>query len=167
MQNRFIKSLIYVLLGITLCIFLLTQPFNVYCRLTKKCYPITLSSFSIIKKGQKEITINFESKVDNEIKNIVEFYPNKKSLTKFSNEYITNSYIVKNLGEEEINIRAKYKATPLEADQYLNRIECLCFQSEYLEAGEEIKMPIRFQIKDEIDDSTINDINISYEIEIL
>jgi cytochrome c oxidase assembly protein subunit 11 len=167
MQDKFLKALVYTVFGIALSIFLLIQPFNIYCKLTKKCYPITLSSFSIINKGSREITINFQSTIDDDLKNVVSFYPSKKSLTKFSNEYITNSYIVKNLSDKEITIKAKYEANPKEADQYLNRIECLCFQSEDLEAGEEIKMPIRFQIKDGIDKSQLNNIKVNYKIDIL
>jgi len=167
-QDKFLKSLIYTIIGIVLVIFLLIQPFNIYCKSTKNCYPITLSSFKILKKGQKEININFSSTTKKELENIVQFYPEKTQLIKFSNEYITNSYIVKNLTNEEITIRARYKATPKDADQYLNRIECLCFQSEDLKANEEIKMPIRFQIKEGIKNETdLKEININYSIEII
>ena len=165
MQNKFLKALIYTLLSIVLVIFLLTQPFNIYCKMTKKCYPITLSSFSILKKGNKEILVNFSSKVSDNLKDVVEFYPVKKEVSKFSNEYIENSYLVKNLTNKEITIRAKYQATPQEANKYLDRIECLCFQSQTLKAKEEIKMPIRFKIKPEIEgQKNIKYIQISYEI---
>ncbi len=165
MQDKFLKALIYTLLSIALVIFLLTLPFNIYCKTTKKCYPITLSSFSILKKGNKAINIHFQSTIKKELKDIVKFYPIKENLTKFSNEYIDNSYFLKNLSNKPISIRAKYKATPKEADQYLDRIECLCFQSEELEAGEEMKMPIRFKIKE--NKGTVSKININYEIELL
>ncbi len=168
MQNKFLQALIYAILTIVLIIFLLVQPFNLYCKITKKCYPIRLSSFSISKKGNEKITINFNSKIGDELKDIVEFYPIKKQVIKSSNEYIDNSYFVRNLSDKEITIRTKYQATPEESDKYLDRIECLCFQSETLEAKEEINMPIRFKIKSQSSNqSIIKSININYEIDVI
>jgi len=167
MQDRFIKATIYALITIAVSIFLLIQPFNLYCKASKKCYPVNFSTI-FSKKGSKEVRINFASVVDQSLQDVIVFYPKENSLTKFSNEVIENSYSVKNLSNETITIHAKYKVDPLTADQYLNRIECLCFQNETLKAGEEIEMPIRFQIKKEIEnDQTIDEINISYSIEIL
>ena len=94
MQNKFLQALIYAILAIVLIVFLLVQPFNLYCKITKKCYPVRLSSFSISKKGNEKITINFNSKIGDELKDIVEFYPIKKQVIKSSNEYIDNSYFV-------------------------------------------------------------------------
>lgn len=168
MQDKFLKALIYTLLSIALAIFLLIQPFNIYCKSTKRCYPVTWSSFSILKKGTQEITINFSGDVPEDLKEKIEFYPSKTELKKVSNEFIENSYVVKNLTDREMTVRAKYKATPDEANQYLDRIECLCFQSETLKPKEELKMPIRFKLKPEIQNQDkIKSIQIGYEIEII
>ena len=167
MQDRFIKATIYTLLGIAVAIFLLLQPFNIYCKTTKKCYPVTFSSVFKGKKGEKEVKINFSSTINEELKNIVVFYPKEQSLSKFSNEFIENSYFVKNLSDEEITIRTKYSADPKEADKYLDRIECLCFQSETLVPNQEKQMPIRFQIKKGIEAEKLPEININYAIEVL
>jgi cytochrome c oxidase assembly protein subunit 11 len=165
MQDKFLKTLIYILLGSALTIFLLIQPFNIYCKITKKCYPITLSSFKILKKGEREIKINFSAKIPDNLKQTLDFYPSQKTVTKFSNEHINNSYFVKNLSNKTLTIKTHYKATPSEANQYLNRIECLCFQSQTLKPNEEVLMPIKFQIKKSIDTTIdIESIDIDYQI---
>lgn len=168
MQDKFLKTLIYILLGIGLTIFLLIQPYNIYCKNSKKCYPITLSSFANADKGKKELTLNFEGQVPDNLKDIVEFKPEFTSIKKFSNEFVTNTYLVKNLSNNSIAVRAKYQISPETADNYIDRIECLCFQNQTLAPGEEVAMPIKFQIKKEFDqEKDLKEAVVSYNIEIL
>ena len=132
--------------------------------MTKKCYPIGFSSISLQKKGEKIMNLNFSANINEKDNKILEFYPEKQQISAFSNEFVRNSYIVKNLSDEVINVKTNYKAKPEEADQYLDKIECLCFQSQTLKPNEEVKMPIKFQIKSEIDKKDIKEIEINYNI---
>lgn len=168
MQNKFIRSIIYIVVGTILAIFLAIQPFNLYCKNTKKCQPITLSSTSVSKKGEKQITIDFSATTPESLKNIVEFKPETTKITANSGEYMTNFYIVKNISNNPITVRIRYKIEPSEADQYLDRIECLCMQNQSLEPQEESKMPIKLQIKPEFEkENNIKAANITYAVELI
>jgi cytochrome c oxidase assembly protein subunit 11 len=171
MSDKFLKSLIYTLLASLLIIFFLIQPYNIYCRISKNCNPVMISALLPHKSGKEKMTINFSAEIPDNLKNIVEFYPQKNSKKIINGKNIINSYVVKNLSNHEITIRASYRILPKEADKYLDRIECLCFQNQVLAPKESAKMPINFVISSEIEKDKsvkkLNKIEVSYKIILL
>jgi cytochrome c oxidase assembly protein subunit 11 len=167
-SNKFFKTLIYILLGILLIIFFMIQPYNIYCRVSKKCHPVIISSLLWHKSGKEKLQINFTATTPEHLKNIVEFSPNEQQKEIINGKNITNFYQVKNLSNQEITIRAHYNLNPAEADKYLDRIECLCFQTQILKAKEEVNMPLNFRIKSEIENDSelknLQKITVNYEV---
>lgn len=45
-----------------------------------------------------------------------------------------------------------YSVAPIEAGQYLNKIQCFCFEEQRLEPGEEVDMPVFFYFDPEFAD---------------
>jgi cytochrome c oxidase assembly protein subunit 11 len=163
MQNRFLKFL-YLFFAILFLCFLAFQPFNIFCKTTKKCYPITLQSFDFSKKGNIDLSVSLFASVSKGIQDVVEFYPKQEFFTIKSNQYISSSYIVKNLTNQELSIKAQYISYPEDINKYLERVECLCFQMQYLEPNQQVEMPIKFKVKDNIKEINLNEISIGYAI---
>ncbi|MFT5703281.1 MAG: cytochrome c oxidase assembly protein subunit 11 [Rickettsiales bacterium] len=167
-QSKFIKSTLYVVIGILLLGFILVQPYNFFCKAQKTCQQITFSSFSLHKNGHQKMAINFAANVPEELKSIIEFEPTTAEIKILNGKNITNSFQVKNLSEDAITIGARFKVEPAKMVEYLERIECLCSKHQPLNALEESLMPINLRIKPEIEQDSelknIREIKVSYEI---
>ncbi len=59
--------------------------------------------------------------------------------------------------------RAIPSVSPAQATAYLRKIECFCFQEQYLAAGETKIMPLQFYFTDEIPDD-IREVTLSYTL---
>lgn len=167
MADKFIKDTIYAILAILLIGFLLVQPYNLVCRIKHSCQPVTFKSLSLHKNGQQKMLINFTSQINDDLKNIVEFKPEESTVEVLNGKIITNNFIAQNLTDKNIIIASHFKVEPEEIGKYLERIECLCFQNQPLNANEKILMPVSFRINPEIEkDQSLKDlkaITISYQ----
>lgn len=168
MQDKFTKNTLYVLIGILLLIIILVQPYNLFCKISGNCHPITFSSISFHQSGNQKLTINFSAITDDDLKNIVQFFPQEKSVKVRNGKNITNFYIAKNLTKKPVIIRAELILEPHTANQYLERIECLCFKLQPLNSEEEKPMPVSFRINPAIekDDrfANLKEVKVSYKI---
>jgi cytochrome c oxidase assembly protein subunit 11 len=168
MQEKFIKNTIYAIIAILLLIMILIQPYNLYCKITGSCFPVTFSSIGFNRAGDKYLNINFAAQINDEAKNIVEFYPKEKAIKIRSGKTIHNFYLAKNLSNKPVIIKTKMKLEPFWVNQYLERIECLCFKNQPLNAKEEKSLPVSFRIKPEIEEdknfTNLKEISVSYEV---
>lgn len=168
MSDKFLKSLIYVLLGCVLIMFLLIQPYNLYCKFFEGCQPILLQELIPGKIGKKEMKINFSSKVSEELLGIVTIKPKAVSEKVFNGSKIKNLYVIKNLTSQIIRTKAIYQINPPEVDKYLDKIQCLCFRSQLIKPGQELEMLVSFRINPKIeldpDLKSIEEVTIGYQI---
>lgn len=165
MPDKFIKDIIYVIIGILLVIFVAIQPYNLFCKIKGTCHPIIISSILPHKLGQKNSTVNFSAQLSDELKNEIIIYPQEKVLNVINGRNINNFFIIKNLTSKPINIKIEAQIEPIQANQYLKRIECLCFKKHSLNAGEVKSVPVSFRINPEIEKSDIAEVNINYIVE--
>ncbi len=164
--QKFIKNTIYVTLTIFLVIFLLIQPYNLFCRIEKSCQPIKVYNLLGKKVGKQKMIINFIATNQNLLKTI-EFYPEISKLEVQNGKNIAINYLVKNVSNKEITISSEFNVEPKEAEQYLEKIECLCLKNQSVKAKQEIAMPINLRINPDIEKdpnlAKINLITISYQ----
>ena len=59
--------------------------------------------------------------------------------------------------------RAIPSVAPSNANEYLKKLECFCFEEQFLNPGEEALLPVRFIFDSDIPDS-INNVALSYTI---
>lgn len=75
-------------------------------------------------------------------------------------------YKAKNLSDKPVTGTATFNVTPAQAGQYFTKIQCFCFTEQTLKPGEEIRMPVVYQVDpkilDDPDDSRISEITLSY-----
>ncbi len=165
--DKFIKNTIYIVLAILLISFLLVQPYNLICRIKHSCHPITFKSLLLHKSGIEKIVINFASEISSDLKNIIEFKPEKSAFEAVNGKIIHNNFIVKNLTDKNITITSHFKVEPEEIGKYLERIQCLCFQNQPVNSNQQVSMPVSFRINPDIEkDQNFKDLKeilISYE----
>lgn len=168
MQDKFIKNTIYVLAAILLLIIILAQPYNLFCKISGKCHPVGFSSISLHQSGKREMVINFSAQIDDNLKNIIQFHPQDKSSVVRNGKNIYNFYIAKNLTNKPIVVKAELQLEPSWVNQYLERIECLCFKEQPLGAGQEKSMPVSLRINPAIEKDAnfagLKEVNVSYKI---
>ncbi|MCE3254784.1 MAG: ctaG [Rickettsiaceae bacterium] len=152
MQDKFIKDIIYVVVGILLLVFILIQPYNLYCRVKHSCNPITFASWPFFKKGRNTISVNLVANVPKDLKKKVEFYPNSKNIKVQNGKRMKDFYIAKNLTKKHLNVSAHFEISPKKVEKYLHRVECICFKNYSLSPGEQVPMSIDFRISPEIEE---------------
>jgi len=71
-----------------------------------------------------------------------------------------------NLGDHPITGHATYNVTPQQAGAYFTKIQCFCFTSQTLKAGETVRMPVIYYVDPAIlkdkDARDFNEITLSY-----
>ena len=71
------------------------------------------------------------------------------------------SYQVENLQDGFVYGRAVYNVSPPEAGLYFVKVECFCFTSQGLDAGEQKDMPVRFYVDPDLPEE-IEEVTLSY-----
>ena len=148
--------------------FLLIQPYNLYCKFFGGCQPIFWGELIPSKVGKKEVKINFSSQVSEELLGSVTIQPKIPSEKVLNGRVIRNIYVIKNLTNQTIRTKAVYQIDLPELNQYLDKIQCLCFRLQVLKPGQELEMPVSFRIDPKIESNpnlkAIEEVTIGYQI---
>lgn len=72
-------------------------------------------------------------------------------------------FYAKNVTSKDMIAQAVPSFVPGRSAQYFHKTECFCFQRQPLKAGEEIKMPMRFIVDQELP-AEVSEITLSYTI---
>jgi cytochrome c oxidase assembly protein subunit 11 len=75
----------------------------------------------------------------------------------------TIEFYAKNVTDKDMVAQAVPSFVPARSAQYFHKTECFCFQRQPLKAGEEVKMPMRFIVDQEIP-IEVSEITLSYTI---
>ena len=94
------------------------------------------------------------------------FKPSQRMLTVVPGETALAFYTAKNPTKEPIVGIATYNVVPFQAGLYFNKIQCFCFEEQWLNPNEEVDMPVFFYIDPDYDDdpqlANVDDIILSY-----
>lgn len=75
-------------------------------------------------------------------------------------------FSAKNLSDKTVTGTASFNVTPVNAAKYFTKIQCFCFTEQSLKAGEDVRMPVIFQVDpallDDPDTKDISEITLSY-----
>ena len=75
-------------------------------------------------------------------------------------------FVAENRGEAAVVGTATFNVTPQAAGSYFNKIDCFCFEEQYLRAGESAELPVQFFVDPALaenpDTAHIRTITLSY-----
>lgn len=74
------------------------------------------------------------------------FKPADKKFTMHPGEYVQTHFIVKNLTSHAMVVQAIPSVSPNIAGNHVKKVECFCFQKQYLAPNEEVTLPLKFTI---------------------
>lgn len=119
------------------------------------------SSSIKVDADAREIKVQFLS-VNNESAQVA-FGPVQHSVTVKPGEVTEVFYKAVNLTKHSMTTQSVPSVSPLEAAEFLKKIECFCFQNQTLAVGEEKMMPLRFYVDKELP-ADITKISLNYTI---
>ncbi|WP_207061452.1 cytochrome c oxidase assembly protein [Motiliproteus sp. SC1-56] len=73
------------------------------------------------------------------------------------------AFVVHNRSEEDRVIRAVPSVAPAEAVEFLNKIQCFCFEEQAVAAGEERRMPLAFTVSPRLPEH-LHTLTLSYTL---
>ena len=112
------------------------------------------------EKG-RQVTLQF---VVNKNDNLPwEFEPNQTEMTLAVGERRETTYRVTNTYKTAAIAQAVPSVSPAEAAEYLNKIECFCFEQQQLVEGEALDMPLRFIVDSELP-ADVTTLTLSYTL---
>ncbi len=138
--------------------------YKLFCQVTGYGGTPLISENKYVKVTEAKIDIRFDSSVEKN--SPIYFKPKKKVLSVKIGENNLAFYNATNKTNKKITTMSVFNVTPHQAAKYFNKIECFCFEEQYLEPGENVEMPVSFFIDPSIkDDKFINnleEITLSY-----
>lgn len=78
------------------------------------------------------------------------FAPVERQLTVETGASVLAFYRATNDGTEPVTGTATFNVTPLQAGQYVQKIDCFCFEEQRLDPGQTVDMPLTFYVDPEI-----------------
>ena len=78
------------------------------------------------------------------------FEPVERQLTVETGASVLAFYRATNDGAEPVTGTATFNVTPLQAGQYVQKIDCFCFEEQRLDPGQTVDMPLTFYVDPEI-----------------
>jgi cytochrome c oxidase assembly protein subunit 11 len=94
------------------------------------------------------------------------FHPVQPKVTVKLGDQTMAFFRARNLSNHTLTGSAVFNVTPASAGAYFNKIQCFCFTSQTLKAGESVDMPVVFYVDPAIaqdpDSRTIGEITLSY-----
>lgn len=113
------------------------------------------------ENSAREITVQFDATIGGNL--AWEFSPSVRSIVVKPGERTQVSYYVKNHSDKTVVTQSIPGVTPWQATQHLKKIECFCFDTQTLQAGEAKDMGLQFVVDPELPDD-ISTITLSYTI---
>ncbi|KAL9679138.1 hypothetical protein QQ045_016994 [Rhodiola kirilowii] len=114
--------------------------------------------------ASREITVQFNADVADGMQ--WKFIPTQREVRVKPGESALAFYTAENKSLKPITGVSTYNVTPMKAAVYFNKIQCFCFEEQRLLPGEEVDMPVFFNIDPEFETDPrmdgINNIILSY-----
>lgn len=169
-NRKLIVKLVLVVIGMFAFATLILPPlYDAFCDLTglngkvelKAADAPTAAKSSDLAGTGETVRAQFTTKVDKAIP--WHFESKTKSIDVVPGEPVTLSFVATNLAKTGMSGRAVPSVTPAQATGYLRKMECFCFQEQYLEAGETKDMPLQFYFAEDIPEE-IKEVTLSYTL---
>lgn len=148
-----VRLLFLFVIGMFGFAFALIPFYNVFCKVTglngKPVLNGQLSPDQILTIDTSRF-INVQLMGNRDAKIQAEFEPQNKKFTFHPGEFVQTNFRVKNLTNEPMTIQAIPSVSPGQGAKHVKKIVCFCFQKQELQPNQEMIMPLRFTVTQEI-----------------
>ena len=165
-QHKHIALLSLLALGMFGFAYTLVPLYEVFCEVTglngktsgRAADTTTISSYV---SDHREVTIQFLAQVSNGMP--WEFRPTEHQLQVRLGEINSTDYYARNRANQAVTGQAVPSVAPGYSAEYLHKVECFCFTQQHLEAGEDLLMPVKFYISDNLPEE-VHTLSLSYTL---
>jgi cytochrome c oxidase assembly protein subunit 11 len=138
--------------------------YDLFCRVTGYGGTTRVADAAPVEIGDYELTVRFNADTQSALP--WRFAPVERSVTVRAGESKLAFYRAENLGDTPLVGTATFNVTPQVAGAYFNKIDCFCFEEQYLAPGATAELPVSFfvdpAIADDPDTAHIRTITLSY-----
>ncbi len=120
-----------------------------------------LASAENTDKKERIVTVQFDATINGNVN--WEFKPSVRQMQVTLGKMTTTSYYVKNNSGKDVITQSIPGVTPWQANEHLKKLECFCFTTQTLTAGEEKDMGLQFMIDPNLPED-IHTLTLSYTI---
>lgn len=162
--NKTIKKLVVLVFAMFGFGFALVPLYDVFCDITGLNGKTSTEAASVNEAGvdsERTVTVQFISRTAQGIPwkfepmiNEVKVHPGEMKLVKF---------YAKNQSMRDIVGQAVPSVSPGKAANYLQKIECFCFNHQPLKANEEVEMALQFYVDEELPEE-VSTLTLSYTL---
>ena len=164
-QRKHVVLLFALALGMLGFSFALVPLYEIFCEVTgitgKTSSIVAVEPTAVMQESEREVTIQFLAQVARGMP--WEFRPTEHQLKVRVGEVNLTSYYARNHSAKGVTGQAVPSVSPVNVSRYLHKIECFCFTEQYLGAGEDQQMSVRFYIDEELPEE-INTLTLSYSL---
>jgi cytochrome c oxidase assembly protein subunit 11 len=172
-QRKHLAALLVVVVGMFGFAFALVPLYEVFCELTglngKTSGRAVVSEPGVTGQrinpigevSDREVTIQFLAQVGRGMP--WEFRPTESRLRVRPGEMYTTNFYVRNRASHAVTGQAVPSVSPGLAALHLHKTECFCFNSQVLEPGEEMELPLRFVVDTALP-KNVQTISLSYAL---
>ena len=163
-KKRGVVKLASIVVGMFAFGFMLVPLYDIVCEVTgfngKTAGAYELSGKETVDESRL-VTVQF---LTNRNANMPwSFRPAVRSVKVIPGELNEANFFVRNETESTMVGKAIPSVTPFKAADFLHKTECFCFESQKLEKGEELNMPLRFIVDREIP-KDVDRLTLSYTL---
>jgi len=163
-QRKHTALLLLLAVGMFGFAFALVPLYNVFCELTGINGKTSGQAAVSVQNSQvleREVTIQFLAHVGRGMP--WEFRPTESRLRVRLGEVNETTFYVRNHASQAVTGQAVPSVTPGLAARYLHKIECFCFTPQTLDPGEEMEMPVKVYMADDLP-AEISTLTLSYTL---
>lgn len=143
-------SLLAIVLGMTMLSYAAVPLYDMFCRMTGYGGTTQVAEAAPGAVSQRQIEVRFNTDVEQHLP--WTFTADQGAVTVRIGEERLVSFTARNTSDKPVWGTAIYNVTPHSAAEYFSKIECFCFDSQRLDPGQEMHMPVSFFIDPQIED---------------
>ena len=141
-NTRIMRRLVFLVLTMIGLSFASVPLYSLFCQVTG--FGGTTQEAETLPSAQLDRTVRvlFNAGVDGALP--WEFRPEIRSTQVHLGEGRLMAYSAKNRSDMAVAGTALYNVTPEKAGKYFTKVQCFCFNEQWLEAGQQVDMPVYF-----------------------
>lgn len=154
---RLAGSLALLALGMVMLSFAAVPLYDMFCRITGYGGTTQVATIAPENRLERKMTVRFNTDVDQNLP--WSFKADQSTVEVAIGEERLISFTAENTSETPVYGTAIYNVTPHSAAEYFSKIQCFCFDSQRLDPGQKMHMPVSFFIDPQIaDDPYLQDL---------